>query len=290
MPGLYVVATPIGNLADLSERALRVLKEVDGVLCEDTRRTLTLLSHFGVTQKLHRLDQHSTAQDIQNTVDLLLEGKSFALVSDAGTPAISDPGAELVRACHQNNIRVQVIPGPSAVTALLSISGLRGSYWSFRGFFPRQRSDQEQEIKMLVDAAIEKESHTVIWFESPQRIVETVKFLAEVCDNFELVVGKELTKQFEKIWTGKCSELSSHIQSECEREGERGEWVFAVQVPAKVQKNEGDTLNIPLENLIEFLLKTALKPSEIAKNVSQYFGIPRNKVYDCVQKMNKSNP
>ena len=196
MPVLYVVSTPIGNLSDLSPRALEILKNVDGVFCEDTRHTLSLLSHFNLKQKLYRLDQHSTERDIRHYCEVIKSSHSMAIVSDAGTPAVSDPGSELVNECLNQGIVVSPVPGASAVTALLSVSGFGGNHWAFRGFFPRKQSDRLDEIRQVLTQDM---ASVILWFESPQRVSDTLELFSHQCPGAQMVAGKELTKKFEKI-------------------------------------------------------------------------------------------
>lgn len=220
---LYIVATPIGNLEDITLRALRVLKEADVVVCEDTRHSLKLLNHFDITKKLVSYHQHSRVQKLNEIVQLLREGKTLAVVSDAGTPAIADPGGMLVRSVQEelgDSTRVVPIPGASAVTALLSVAGLPADRFTFFGFIPHKKGKQ----KLL--RSIAQSGYTAVFYESTHRIMKTLGLLADYIEPEQrVVVGRELTKQFESLYSGTVSEVISML----EKDSTRGEFVIAVQ-------------------------------------------------------------
>ena len=221
-PGtLYVVATPIGNLEDLTPRALRVLREVDLVACEDTRRTRGLLTHFGVRAPLTSYFEHNKLAKGEMLVRALQEGKSVALVTDAGTPGISDPGFMLVRAARDAGVRVVPVPGPSAVVAALSASGVPADRFVFDGFLPVKPGRRVHRLEAL--RALET---TVVCLESPHRILASLEAIAHVFGDSEIVVARELTKQFEEIVRGPAAQLRAHF----ERAPVRGE--FTVVIPA----------------------------------------------------------
>jgi 16S rRNA (cytidine1402-2'-O)-methyltransferase len=202
-PGtLYVVATPIGNLEDITLRALRTLKEVALVACEDTRRTRTLLSHFGVHVPVTSYFEHNKRVKGEVLLRALREGKSVALVTDAGTPGISDPGFLLVKEARAAGIPVTPIPGPSAVIAALSAAGVPADRFVFEGFLPVKAGRRLNRLRALRELEI-----TVVCYESPHRILATLEAIAEVFGEAPLVVGRELTKQFEEIVEGTASAL-----------------------------------------------------------------------------------
>lgn len=198
MPGtLYVVATPLGNLEDITLRALRVLKEADLIAAEDTRRTRTLLVRYGIATPTTSYFEHNRARKAPYLLRLLREGKTVALVTDAGTPGISDPGADLVRAAREAGIPVVPIPGPSAVTAALSVAGLPADRFVFEGFLPvkaGRRLARLRELRAL--------GRTVVIYEGPHRVPETLAAIREVFGPVEVVLARELTKQFEEIRRG----------------------------------------------------------------------------------------
>lgn len=212
MPILYIVATPIGNLEDLSFRALRILREADLILCEDTRRTRKLLSYYKIRNRVLSYHQHSKLKKSEKILKFLKEGKNLVLVSDAGTPGISDPGNELIKFLIKKipNLKVVPIPGPSAITAAASISGFPMDKFLFLGFPPTKKKRK----KFFKEVANSK--YPVIFFESPYRILKTLKQLKEAieqCNNegVELVVCRELTKKFEIIYRGNTEEVLEEI-------------------------------------------------------------------------------
>lgn len=212
MPIFYIVATPIGNLEDLSFRALKTLREVDLILCEDTRRTRKLLSHYKIRNRVLSYHQHSKLKKLEKILKFLKEGKNLALVSDAGTPGISDPGNELIKFLIKRipDLKVIPVPGPSAITAAASISGFPMDKFLFLGFPPTKKKRK----KFFKEVANSK--YPVIFFESPYRILKTLKQLQEVieqCNNeeVELVVCRELTKKFEIIYRGNIEEVLEEI-------------------------------------------------------------------------------
>lgn len=217
---LYLVATPIGNLKDITLRALEILKSVDFILCEDTRQTIKLLNHFEIKKPMISYHQHSQIGKIEEIVGLLKDGKNLALVSDAGTPGISDPGNKLVEMVLGQLPGAQIIPipGPSALSALISISGIPTDRFLFLGFLPIKKHRKEF-LNNIVDSEI-----PAIFYESPYKILKTLKELSELNSDFQVVVGKELTKIFEKIYRGNIKEVLSRI----EKDRPRGEYVVLV--------------------------------------------------------------
>ncbi len=221
-PGiLYVVATPIGNLEDLTARGLRILREVDLVACEDTRRTRGLLTHFGIRAPLTSYFEHNKLAKGEMLLKALQDGKSVALVTDAGTPGISDPGFMLVRAAREAGVRVVPVPGPSAVVAALSASGVPADRFVFDGFLPVKPGRRVHRLEAL--RALET---TIVCLESPHRILASLEAIAQVFGESEIVVARELTKQFEEIVRGPAARLREHF----ERAPVRGE--FTVVIPA----------------------------------------------------------
>lgn len=207
MPGtLYVVATPIGNLEDLSFRALRVLKEADLIACEDTRRTRALLARYGISTSTTSYFEHNKLRKGPALVRLLGEGKSVALVTDAGTPGISDPGFLLVREARAAGIPVVPIPGPSAVVAALSVAGIPAASFVFEGFLPARPGRRLARLRALRDLET-----TVVLYEGPHRFLKTLEAIREVFGEVPLVVARELTKQFEESRAGTPSEQLAYF-------------------------------------------------------------------------------
>jgi 16S rRNA (cytidine1402-2'-O)-methyltransferase len=218
---LYVVATPIGNLEDISARALRVLKEVDVVACEDTRRTRALLTHFDIHTPTVSYYEHNKLTRGPQLLRQLADGRSIALVSDAGTPGISDPGVLLVREARAAGIPVVPVPGPSAVAAALSAAGLAADRFVFDGFLPVKPGRRANRLKALRDLEM-----TIVVYESPHRIIAALEAIAAVFGSRPIVLARELTKQFEEIITAPAAE---HLERVRAREV-RGE--FTVVIPA----------------------------------------------------------
>lgn len=205
MPGtLYLVATPIGNLEDLSARALRVLGSVAVVAAEDTRRSKKLLAHFGIPTPLVSFHAHSPHGELQKLLDRLSGGEDIALVSDAGMPCVSDPGTELVAAARRAGIPVDVIPGPSALTTVLAIAGVRANRSMFIGFAPKTAVDRRTSFSELA-----RWDGSVVMFESPERINSCIKDIYRYFGNRQIVVGRELTKMHQEVVEGRAEELSA---------------------------------------------------------------------------------
>ncbi|MGE5679499.1 MAG: 16S rRNA (cytidine(1402)-2'-O)-methyltransferase [Bacillota bacterium] len=198
---LYIVSTPIGNLKDITLRALEVLNEIDFVVCEDTRVTGFLLSHFEIKKELVSFNAQNESSKIDYVLNRIKNGESCALVSDAGTPGISDPGARLVSAAIRNNVPIQAIPGVTAAITALSISGLPTDSFIYEGFIP-QKKGRQKKLQQLSE-----ENRTIIIYESTYRIEKLLKELNEYMPERIIVVARELTKKFEEVWRGKASEL-----------------------------------------------------------------------------------
>lgn len=210
---LFIVGTPIGNLKDITQRALEVIKSADTILAEDKRVTIKLLNLLNLGRKeLWTLNEHNVLRQIPRILRELRKGKMVALVSDAGMPVISDPGHQLVAACWREAIPVQVIPGPSAVTAALAASGFSGSRFVFEGFMPRGRS-RRKLLRSLKD-----ERRTIVFYESPQRIKETLKDVLEIMGNREIFVAREMTKLHEEYIRGRVSEVLQRLGDEVKGE------------------------------------------------------------------------
>jgi 16S rRNA (cytidine1402-2'-O)-methyltransferase len=213
---LSIVATPIGNMEDITLRALRVLKEADYILCEDTRVTGNLLKHYEIATKTRRYDAHASEKSHEGILKDLAEGKHIALVSDAGTPGVSDPGVMLVARAREAGVRIDAIPGASAVTAAFSIAGISGNSFVFLGFVPLKKGRQTF-FKSLVEYEV-----PVIFYEAPHRIMKTLESLTEnLTIDRKVVVARELTKMFEEVVTGTPEEVlqyfvdnSSHVRGE----------------------------------------------------------------------------
>lgn len=230
---LYIVATPIGNLEDISFRAIRILKEVDYVFAEDTRVSKKLLNHYEIEKPVYQYHEHNKSHQIANAINLLNEGKIIALVTDAGTPCISDPGYELVDEALKNNIKVEALPGASSLTAGASISGLNMRRFVFEGFLPKKKGRQTLLKKL------NEEERAVIILESPHRIIKTLKDIKEFMGERYIVIVREISKIYEEIIRGNVSELIEKYETN----GIKGEIVLLIkskEQETKEQKNVND--------------------------------------------------
>jgi 16S rRNA (cytidine1402-2'-O)-methyltransferase len=268
-PGtLFVVATPIGNLGDLSPRALESLRTVAAVCAEDTRRTRQLLTHFGLDRPLLALHEHNEAQLADTLVARLLSGDSLALVSDAGTPLVSDPGFRLVRAARAAGVRVSPLPGPCAFVAALSVAGLPSDRFVFEGFLPAKASARRERLAQLV-----AEPRTLVFYESAHRIEEALADLAVAFgDTRPAVLARELTKLFETVLDGTLAELHARVVADADQR--KGEFVLLVQGAGE----EGDARVAEGRRLYAKLVEH-LPPSTAAKVAAELSGAPRKALY-----------
>ena len=215
---LFVIATPLGNLQDLSQRALDTLREVDLVACEDTRRSSRLLAHYGIRTPLLSCHRFNERERLAGVLDRLRGGDRIALLSDGGTPIVSDPGAMLVTAAIESGLEVSPIPGPSAVTALLSVAGFDANRFVFDGFLPHRAGERRRRLRELA-----AETRTVVLFESPHRIVETLRDIERIFGERPVALGRELTKLHESILHGTAGEIAARLGSDV-----RGEITVAI--------------------------------------------------------------
>ena len=217
---LFVVATPIGNLGDITVRAGETLKSVDVVACEDTRRTEKLLSHLGFRKPMHRYDEHTHPFSSKKIIEMLKSGKSVALVTDAGTPAISDPGSRLVAEVVDAQIKVVPIPGASSVTTALSASGFSGDGFVFLGFLSRKDGPARRELQAALGL-----SKNLVLFESPFRVADTLQLIHEIAPEQQVIVARELTKLHEEFLRGNAAEVQEQLRSR----PEKGEVVLIIR-------------------------------------------------------------
>jgi 16S rRNA (cytidine1402-2'-O)-methyltransferase len=280
MGTLYLVSTPIGNLDDLSLRAARVLGEADLVLAEDTRRTSILLRHLSLKVPLRSFHLHNEEAERDGVLERLDRGEDVALVSDAGTPLVSDPGERLVSSALAAGHRVVPIPGPSAVLAALVASGLPATRFAFLGFPPRKGVARRDFLQRVASA-----SETVVLFEAPLRTGRLLSDLAQVCGvGREAAVARELTKLHEEIRRGTLAELSRYY----EEDPPRGE-VTLVVGPSTEDESGADVDEAAVEALASALLEEGRSPSRAAREVSRRLGLPRNLVYTIVQRLSRGS-
>ncbi len=275
---LYVVATPIGNLADIALRALHVLQIADAVACEDTRHTQALLRAYGIDKaaaQLLAVHQHNESEAAQAVIERLRAGQRVAYASDAGTPAVSDPGARLAAAVREAGLRVVPLPGASSVTAVLSVAGAAGDdgAFVFAGFLPAKAGERETAV-----AALSHETRPVVLLEAPHRIEALAKSLAGLGER-PVTVGRELTKQFEEVATLACSALPAWLAADAQRT--RGEFALVLHA-APDAPQEDDGLRVLGLLLKELPVKTAVK---LAAEIT---GAPRNELYDAALRIKAS--
>ena len=259
---LYLVPTPIGNLGDMTSRAIEVLGEVDLIAAEDTRNTQKLLNHFNISTKQISFHEHNTQERIPKLVEKLKTGINIAQVSDAGMPSISDPGHELVEACIKEDIPVVPLPGANAGITALIASGLIPQPFYFYGFLPRKNSEQKQELTNL-----KGHTNTIIFYEAPHRLKKTLKNMSEVLGNRKVVLCRELTKKFEEHIYAKASELLEDIPNL------KGEMVLIVK------GYEEEKIDTDKFTLINEQIKLGLKANDAIKEVAKMLNIDKKELY-----------
>lgn len=268
---LYVVATPIGNLEDITLRALRVLKEVDLIAAEDTRHSRKLCSHFGISTPLTSYYQHNEARKGQRILAALQEGQSVALISDAGTPAISDPGFDLVRRCREEGLPVVAVPGASAFVAALSVAGLPTDSFVFEGFLPAKTKARRDVFR-----ALRSQRRTAVFYESPHRLAAALRDLqGELGAERRVAVARELTKMHEELFRGPVAEAIAHFG----RGRVRGEIVLLVAPVSEKEAGDRQHRADSLEEMLRRLAAEGLPPRQAVKRAAREFGLPRDEVY-----------
>ena len=276
-PGrLYVVATPIGNLEDITLRALRVLKEVDLIAAEDTRRTRRLLVHYNISTPLTSYYDQIERKKAPALLDKLRAGQSIGLVSDAGTPGIADPGYRLVQGAWQAGVCVVPVPGPSMLTALLSIGGLPTDRCAFEGFLPAKQGQRRKALLRL-----QAETRTLVVFESPHRLAESLADMCDILGDRPAVIGRELTKRFEEVLRGRLSELQTRLHGR----PIKGEVALLV---AGCDEQQTPLDALALGSHINQLAAEGLALKDIARILSQRHGLSRREVYALGVRMKKA--
>jgi len=263
---LYIVSTPIGNLEDITLRALKILKEVDFIAVEDTRHSLKLLNYYSISKPLISYWSEKEKIKAEQIIERIKSGQSCALISDAGTPGISDPGAVLIRRAIEEGISLTPIPGPSALIAALSVSGLPAEEFVFIGFLPPKDAERRKKLKELA-----VESRTMIFYEAPHRILETLSDTIEVFGERRAAVVKEITKLFEDIIRGTLSDILEVL------EGKKiaGEFVIIVAGREKQDTSVDEALKE-----VRILMKKGMGRKEAAKTVAEQYGLSKKELYD----------
>ncbi len=266
---LYIVSTPIGNLEDISARAARILAEVDCIAAEDTRHTAQLLNSLGIKNRLMSFHEYSRRERAQELVDMLLAGQNIALVTDAGTPIISDPGEQLTKLAAEQGIEILSVPGACAAIAALTVSALDAGKFVFEGFLPRDRT-RAQALQTAVS-----HPYTTILYESPHQLRKTLQELAEICPDRPLAVCKELTKVYETVFRGTVGQLTEQSESwEI-----RGEYILVLGgAPAEHREVEDTQI---LEAAQDYLAE-GLRNKEVARKVAEQLGVGKNRVYQLL--------
>jgi 16S rRNA (cytidine1402-2'-O)-methyltransferase len=279
MPGtLYVVATPIGNLEDVTLRALRVLREVTLIAAEDTRRTARLLQHYSISTPTTSLHEHNEHRKSRVLIERLIGGESIALVTDAGTPVVSDPGGSVVAAAHAANIKVEPIPGPSAAMAALSASGLSADQFVFLGFPPSRSADRKKWLR-----AVAEESRPLILFEAPHRLKGMLADALAILGDREVAMGRELTKAHEELVVRQISELLDANQEP------RGEYTLVI-APAQAADAVADTpaASRLIAEFGDMTNSGAFAPKAAVKELARRYAMPSRMVYATVHKHRES--
>ncbi len=266
---LFVVATPLGNLDDVTFRAVKCLKEVHLIACEDTRRTVKLLNHLGIKKPLISCFEHNERARIDELLERISRGEDVALVSDAGTPTISDPGFPLVRAAHERGIKVSPIPGPSALVAALSVSGLPTDEFLFAGFLPRTAAARRKRLLSLKGLGA-----TLVFYESPHRLVDSLADMMAVLGDREAFLCREVTKLHEELRRGSLSDIARDLSNRAEVLGE----IVLVVAGAKVEALKSGSME---EALARFDAEVGMgaTPRQAAKEASQATGLSVRDVY-----------
>jgi len=271
MNALYIVATPIGNLDDITQRALATLQKADIIAAEDTRHSAKLTQHFGITTPLIAYHDHSNESQTLRLLDRLSKGESIALISDAGTPLISDPGYRLVKLAREKGIAVVPIPGACALVAALSAAGLPSDRFSFEGFLPAKNVGRNTRLEALAT-----DTRTLVFYESPHRIVESLQAMAQVfgCDR-QVVLAREITKAYETFLSATFSELQEMMAADANQL--RGEMVVMVQGYVAPEQND-EALEPEVQHTMQVLMEE-LPVKQAAALASKLTGIKKNKLY-----------
>lgn len=273
MGKLYLVPTPIGNLKDITLRALEVLKQCDLVAAEDTRQSLKLLNHFEIRKPMLSYHQHNEQGKSDNIIEKLREGKIIALVTDAGTPGISDPGSVIVKKCIEENLEFEVLPGATATTTALVYSGLDTTKFLFRGFIPRENKERKPFMEEIKNC-----KETLIFYEAPHRLLNTLNFILESLGDRKTAICRELTKMHEEIIRGTLSEIIEHYNEK----NPRGEYVLVIEgkTDEEIMEEAMKTWeNLSIEQHILKYMGEGNSKKDSMKLVAKERGIPKSEVY-----------
>ncbi|MXZ12929.1 MAG: 16S rRNA (cytidine(1402)-2'-O)-methyltransferase [Candidatus Dadabacteria bacterium] len=265
---LFLVSTPIGNLEDITFRAVTVLKDCDVIACEDTRNTRKLLARYGIETSLTSYHEHNEVEKLPKLLERLKDGKNVGLVSDAGTPSVSDPGWRLVNLLIENNIEVVPVPGPSALLSALVVSGLPTDSFLFLGFFPKTIGKKKELLK-----DVKPYPYTMVFYESPKRLPRTLSLMLEVLGDRNICVAREMTKLYEEVLRGSFSEVISVLS---ERETLKGEVTVVVEGSGEGQSEPSADA---VQRMLRLLREKGFSLSEAASLASEAFGVSKNGIY-----------
>ncbi len=275
---LYLCATPIGNLEDMTFRALETLRNVDLIAAEDTRNSIKLLNHFGIKTPMTSYHEYNRVEKAHDLIRQMQEGKDVALITDAGTPAISDPGETLVAFCREAGIRVTSLPGAAACITALTLSGLSTRRFCFEGFLPAEKKERRAVLEELG-----QESRTIILYEAPHHLKQALHDLREALGERKVTVCRELTKKFETVMAMTLEEAAAYY----EREEPRGEYVLVVEgkgMAAKKEEEQRGWLEFSLEEHMEYYERQKMEHKEAMKQVAKDRGISKREVYQGLLK------
>ncbi|HIZ12441.1 MAG TPA: 16S rRNA (cytidine(1402)-2'-O)-methyltransferase [Candidatus Mediterraneibacter stercorigallinarum] len=271
---LYLCATPIGNLEDMTFRAVRILREADLIAAEDTRNSVKLLNHFEIQTPMTSYHEYNKYDKGRKLVEKLLEGKNIALITDAGTPGISDPGEELVRMCHEAGITVTAVPGAAACITALTISGLPTRRFAFEAFLPADKKEREAVLETL-----EKEQRTIVLYEAPHRLVKTLKLLAGRLGERQVSVCRELTKRHETVYRALLPEAAAYY----EKNAPKGECVVVIQGLSREEierEEKAKWADMSIEEHMELYLSQGLDKKEAMKRTAKDRGVQKREIYN----------
>ena len=273
---LYLCATPIGNLEDITLRVLRVLKEVDLIAAEDTRNSIKLLNHFDIKTPITSYHEYNKIEKAYTLIGKMQEGMNIALITDAGTPGISDPGEELARMCLDAGIEVTSLPGPAACITALTLSGLSTRRFAFEAFLPMDKKERKEVLQELVD-----ETRTIIIYEAPHKLVKTLKDLRETLGNRRITLCRELTKKHETAFRTTIEELLSYY----ENEKPLGECVLVIEGKSRKELKEAEAASwetVPVEEHMKIYEKQGMSRKDAMKQVAKDRGVSKREIYQML--------
>lgn len=273
---LYLCATPIGNLEDMTFRAVRTLKEADLIAAEDTRNSIKLLNHFEIRTPMTSYHEYNKIEKGRKLTDLLLEGKNIALITDAGTPGISDPGEELVKMCHEAGVTVTAVPGAAACVTALTISGLPTRRFAFEAFLPSDKKERRDVLEELKD-----ETRTIVLYEAPHRLVKTLEELRETLGDRQVSVCRELTKKHETVYQSTLGAACTYYQSH----EPRGECVLVIQAKSREElrrQSQRKWAEMSLEEHMAYYTDQGVDRKEAMKKVAKDRGVSKREVYQAL--------